>query len=103
MLLDGEALLHAPEAKAAMTSCKITVLRHWPKYSHDLNPQENLRAWAEPKLREKGKAKGTFASFGDKVVATALSYPVAPASKLVPTMEKRCEGIAASKGAIILR
>ena len=100
VLLDGEPLLHAPEAKAAMTSCKITVLPHWPKYSPDLNPQENLWAWAEPKLREKEKAKDTFASFGDKVVATALSYPVASASKLVPSMEKRCEGVAASKGAM---
>ena len=85
VLLDGEPLLHAPEAKAAMTSCKITALPHWPKYSPDLNPQENLWAWAEPKLREKEKAKDTFASFGDKVVATALSYPVASASKLVPS------------------
>jgi len=42
ILLDGEKLLHAPVAKAAMTAGGIKTLQGWPKSSPDLNPQENV-------------------------------------------------------------
>jgi len=39
ILLDSEALLHAPPAKAAMAEFGIEVLPGWPRYSPDLNPR----------------------------------------------------------------
>ena len=42
ILTDGEHLLHAPEAKAAMARAGIEVLKNWPGYSPALNPQENV-------------------------------------------------------------
>ncbi len=52
ILLGGEKLLHGPAAKAAMKEVGISVLPRWPKYSPDLNPQENIWAWAETRLRK---------------------------------------------------
>ena len=42
ILLDGEKLLHGPNAKAAFKDHNIKCLPGWPKYSPDLNPQENV-------------------------------------------------------------
>ena len=50
LLLDSEPLLHTDEAKASYTRAGITT-EAWPKYSPDLNPQEQVWAWAESKLR----------------------------------------------------
>ena len=52
IILDSEPILHAPVAKAAYREWNITVEPHWPKYSPDLNPQENVWSRAEPDLRE---------------------------------------------------
>ena len=51
VLLDSEPLLHAGPAKAALASFDIEALPDWPKYSPDLNPQENVRGWVEEALR----------------------------------------------------
>lgn len=51
VLLDGEPLLHAPPAKAALRNSNVTVLPNWPKYSAQLNPQEHvwfLRVYTNP-------------------------------------------------------
>jgi hypothetical protein len=42
VLLDGEPLLHAPPAKAALRNGSVKVLPNWPKYSAQLNPQEHV-------------------------------------------------------------
>ena len=42
ILLDGEKVLHAPAAKRAMEEKGIRVFPHWPKYSPDVKPQENV-------------------------------------------------------------
>ena len=42
VLLDGEPLLQAPPAKAALTAGGVKVLPNWPKYSAQLNPQEHV-------------------------------------------------------------
>ena len=42
LLLDGEKLLHAPEAQAAMDANHISTLKDWPGYSPELNPQEHV-------------------------------------------------------------
>ena len=68
LLLDGERLLHAPAAKRAMEEFGISVLGDWPKYSPDLNPQENVWAWAEKELRKREQARDTFTTFQRKVV-----------------------------------
>lgn len=72
ILLDGEKLLHAPVAKAAMRECGISVLPHWPKYSPDLNPQENVWAWSEINLRQREKSNSTFTAFQKQVVVWGL-------------------------------
>ena len=61
VLLDSEGLMHAPPAKAALRDAGITVLPGWPRYSPELNPQENLWSWVEKKrLPEVEKRADTF-------------------------------------------
>ena len=42
VLLDGEPLLHAAPARAALRNGNVKVLPNWPKYSAQLNPQEHV-------------------------------------------------------------
>ena len=99
ILLDGEPLLHCPEAKAMLKKYNITVLQGWPKYSPDMNPQENVWAWAEPALRKLEKPQDTFAKFQKKVLKAVRAYP--SAGKLVPAMAKRCKLVEESLGGMI--
>ena len=101
ILLDGEKLLHAPAAKAALKFMNVTVLPGWPKYSPDLNPQENVWAWAEPELRRREKATDTFQNFGTKVVSAVNAYPVASKLKLIPAVSKRCKQVLEQEGAML--
>ena len=87
ILLDGEQLLHAPVAKAAMEGVGLAVLQSWPKYSPDLSPQENVWAWAEERLREKETDGDSFETFKKRVVVACRAYP--HADKLVGGMAKR--------------
>ena len=68
ILLDGEALLHSPVAKKAMKDNGISLLPGWPKYSPDLNPQENVWAWAEPYLRTFERNRDNFSTFQQKTL-----------------------------------
>lgn len=101
ILLDGEKLLHAPAAKAALKFMNVTILPGWPKYSPDLNPQENVWAWAEPELRRREKATDTFQHFGNKVVSAVNAYPVASKLKLIPAVSKRCKQVLEQEGAML--
>ena len=87
ILLNEEQLLHAPVAKAAMKEIGLTVLPNWPTYSPDLNPQENVWAWAEEHLREKEANGDSLEAFTKRVVAACRAYP--HADKLVGGMAKR--------------
>ena len=99
ILLDGEKLLHAPAAKSAYKKAGITILAGWPKYSPDLNPQENVWAWAEPHLRKLEKNGDTFDTFKKRVLKAVCSYP--SSRKLVASMAKRCALLLERKGAML--
>ena len=101
ILLDGEKLLHGAAAKAAMRAAGITVLPGWPSYSPDLNPQENVWAWSENRLREIEVDTDTFAQFQAKVLRAVHDYPVESAVKLVAGMGKRFDEVIEAKGAML--
>ena len=56
ILIDSERLLHTDEAKRAFADYGIKPMPGWPKYSPDLNPQENVWSWAEQALRKKNRS-----------------------------------------------
>ena len=99
ILLDGEPLLHAPEAKAMMAKYNIKVLPGWPKYSPDLNPQENVWAWAEPELRKIEGPNDSFEVFQKKTLKAVMAYP--STVKLIPAMARRCKTVAGGNGAML--
>ena len=99
--LDGESILHGPPARAAMEEAGITVLPGWPSYSPDLNPQENVWAWSENRLREIEVDTDTFAQFQAKTLRAVYDYPVISAVKLVAGMGKRFEEVIEAKGAML--
>ena len=101
VLLDEEKLLHAPAAKTAFRLMNITIPPGWPKYSPDLNPQENVWAWTEPELRKRGKATDTFRDFGTKVASAVNAYPVASKLKLIPAVSERCKAVLDRSGAML--
>ena len=101
ILLDGEKILHGAAAKAAMRAAGITVLPGWPSYSPDLNPQENVWAWAENRLREIEVDTDTFAQFQAKVLRAVHDYLVESAVKMVAGMGKRFDEVIEAKGAML--
>ena len=101
ILLDGERLLHGPAAKAAFKSTNIKIFPNWPKYSPDLNPQENVWAWAEKDLRKRECRSDSFADFQKKVLVAVRAYPTSSKLKLVPSMAKRCALVVDKKGAML--
>ena len=99
LLLDGEKLLHAPPARKAYTDCGITILPTWPKYSPDLNPQENVWAWAENRLRELEKATTSFPNWQQLCLKAVKAYP--SKEKLVGALAKRVEMLLDRKGSML--
>ena len=99
MLLDGESILHTAEAKIAMKEHGVRILPRWPSHSPDLNPQENVWAWAEKDLRRAEKKEDTFTTFKWRVAHVSKRYPNSAA--LVPSMAKRIAECMKRKGANI--
>ena len=97
LLLDGEKILRTPEAAAVMAEHGLRVLPNWPAHSPDLNPQESMWAWAEPRLRKAEKKADSFAVFKRRVIAVCKKYP-AP-QKLVLGLAQRIATCVARRGA----
>ena len=98
ILLDGEPLLHGTVAKEAMRDLNITVLPKWPKYSPDLNPQENVWTWAEEELRRNEEDSDTFEKFGERVLQAVTAY--VGNDNLVGSMARRVARAIAAGGAM---
>lgn len=76
LLVDSEQLLHSPPAKAAYRQVGIEILSGWPKYSPELNPQENVWPIAERILRKKeGNGGESFEQFQKWVLESVRAYP----------------------------
>ena len=99
MLLDGEKLLHTQAAQAAMREEGVALLKSWPSKSPDLNPQENVWAWAADDVRDREKKRDTVAVFKRRVVAACQRYPSKLA--LVPSMAGRMAKCVKLRGANI--
>ena len=96
ILLDSEPLLHGPEANAAFAEKGISVLPNWPKYSPELNPQENIWPWAENALRKREQDDDTFEDFGKRCLAAVDDFPAK--HKLIASMAHRIAKLIAADG-----
>lgn len=96
LLLDGEKILHAPVAKDAFLAAGVKIFPGWPGYSPDLNPQENVWAWAEEELRDDEDDKDTFEVFQTRVLKVVRKYPYG--EDLVGGMRKRMRKLVDKEG-----
>ena len=99
ILLDGETILHTDDAVAALAEYNIRLLPDWPPNSPDLNPQENVWAWAETRLRKVEKSADTFSVFKRRIVAASKAYP--SGHKLVRSLPGRMQTCHRLRGANI--
>ena len=98
ILIDGEQLLHGPAAKAAMSAAGIKVFAGWPGYSPDMNPQENVWAWAEVELRRQEKEDDPFDLWVGKALKACKVYP--SSHLLIPSMASRMRAVYENDGAM---
>ena len=78
------------------------MLPNWPKYSPDLNPQENVWAWAETAIRaieDQDSKKISFDAFKVHIIKGCKAYT--GSEKLIPSMAKRMRLLIAAKGGMI--
>ena len=84
-----------------MTSQSITVLPGWPKYSPDINPQENVWKGAEVGLRKLEDEDGdeSFEAFQKNVLKAVKSVP--GSANLISSMTRRMKEVIEAQGAMI--
>ena len=100
ILLDSEPVMHAPEPKDAYKEAGITILPGWPKYSAELNPQENVWPSAEVSLRKmEGDGGETFEQFQKYAVKAVQEYK--GAKNLVGGMVNKVNECLDTQGAYI--
>ena len=95
-MIDSEPLLHTGVARAAFAQFGLQPMAAWPKYSPDLNPQENVWSWVEQALRREERMSDTFAVFTRKLLRVSKRYP--SAATLIPSMHKRMKEVLSCKG-----
>ena len=98
ILIDSERLLHTDEAKRAFAEFGICPMAGWPKYSPDMNPQENVWSWTEKALRREEQKSDTFPTFCRKLLRVARRYPSPEC--LIPSMAKRVKRVLKHGGAM---
>ena len=96
LLLDGESIMHTPEAEKALKDCGVRLLAPWPAHSPDLNPQENVWGWAEKQLRKVEKPNDTFTVFKRRIVQVSMQYR--NKAGLVPSLSGRMARCVERKG-----
>ena len=96
VLLDGEKLLRGGPAKTALKKNGIVLVPDFPPYSPDLNPQENVWAWAEPELRRREHSDDSFTNFQSNALKAVRAYP--SGEKLVGSLAKKCKQVLERSG-----
>ena len=82
-----------------MAECGVRPLKDWPSNSPDLNPQENVWAWAEKRLRKTEKTSDSVSAFKRRTVDVCRRYP--SGHKLIGSLPGRMVKCIRRKGANI--
>ncbi len=87
--------LHAL-AVAALSECGIEVMAGWPKYSPDLNAQENVWSWMEKAMRKEERRSDSYAVFCRRLRRVGKRFP--NADTLIGSMSHRIEEVQRLRG-----
>ena len=98
VIIDGEQLLHTEGPQQEYRRLGIHRWTQWPKGSPDMNPQENVWAWAEKKLRELEEPSDTITTFKRKCSQACKAYPRESGVKLFESMARRMQRVLEKRG-----
>ena len=98
ILLDGERLFRAPKPKKAFADAHIKVLEDWPPRSPDFNPQENVWAWTEARLRKAEPDDEPYDDFVVRLQEVMDTVPSQMCKNPVMSMHTRMAKVLENKG-----